>query len=121
VNYISIYNKLIQRALDRDRPNCYVERHHIIPISLGGVDHYSNIAVLTVREHKIAHILLAKLWPNQWHSVECFFTDDNPNRAHLKMTKWIRRNIHMNRQRNIRKMRMEEAKVQAEWRSRYQI
>lgn len=109
MDYISIYNKLIQKALVRERPNCYIERHHIIPISLGGDDSYSNSALLTVQEHKLAHILLAKIWPNQWHSVECFFTDDNPNRQHLKMPRWIRRNIHLNRQRNIRKMLRETA------------
>lgn len=108
----------MQRALDRDKPNCYTERHHIIPVSLGGDDNLDNYALLTLREHKLAHILLARIWPNQWHSVECFFTDDNPNRAHLKMPKWIRRNIHMNRQRNIRKMLRESAMQREELRHR---
>jgi hypothetical protein len=113
MDYINIYNRLIHRAEERTRLTCYIERHHIVPISLGGDDCLSNIAVLTLREHKLAHILLAKIWPNQWHSVECFFTDDNPNRAHLRMPKWIRRNIHMNKQRNIRKM-LREVSMQRE-------
>lgn len=118
MDYITIYNKIIQRALDRERPNCYIEQHHIIPVSMGGDNSYSNYALLNVREHKLAHILLAKIWPNQWHSVECFFTDNNPNRAHLKMPKWIRRNIHLNRQRNIRKMLREDANRREEFRCR---
>lgn len=37
-----------------------VERHHIIPRSCGGSDHPLNIAVLTYREHFLAHWLLTK-------------------------------------------------------------
>lgn len=36
------------------------ERHHIIPKSIGGTNDTSNIAILTYREHFIAHWLLTK-------------------------------------------------------------
>lgn len=39
----------------------YVERHHIIPKSLGGSDDPSNIVELTAREHFICHWLLSKM------------------------------------------------------------
>lgn len=39
----------------------YTERHHIIPKSLGGINDDTNIAVLTAREHYIAHVLLTKM------------------------------------------------------------
>lgn len=107
MNYKRIYNELITNALNRQQPYCYLERHHIIPRSRGGQD-YNNIALLTVREHLLAHILLAKMGDlNQWASVECFFnTPDNPHRKKLKQKKWIRRSIWFNRQRNMRNSRL---------------
>lgn len=43
------------RSLD-----CYTEKHHIIPRSMGGKDTKENLVVLTAREHYIAHLLLTK-------------------------------------------------------------
>ena len=39
----------------------YVERHHIIPHSLGGTDDDSNLVAFSAREHYIAHLLLARM------------------------------------------------------------
>jgi hypothetical protein len=39
----------------------YSEKHHIIPRSLGGDDSVNNIAILTAKEHYIAHLLLTKI------------------------------------------------------------
>lgn len=39
---------------------CYTEKHHIIPRSMGGKDSKENLVVLTAREHYIAHLLLTK-------------------------------------------------------------
>lgn len=39
----------------------YTEKHHIIPRCLGGSNEQINIAVLTAREHYIAHLLLTKM------------------------------------------------------------
>lgn len=38
------------------------EVHHIIPISEGGSDDATNLIKLTVREHYVAHLLLAKIY-----------------------------------------------------------
>lgn len=40
----------------------YVEKHHILPRSLGGGDEPSNLVTLTAREHFIAHLLLSKMF-----------------------------------------------------------
>lgn len=37
-----------------------VERHHILPVCLGGTDEESNMIWLTPQEHYIAHMLLAQ-------------------------------------------------------------
>jgi hypothetical protein len=39
----------------------YVEKHHIIPRSIGGTDEQSNLVCLTAREHFICHLLLIKM------------------------------------------------------------
>lgn len=53
------YIKFIKSRPQRDKG----ERHHIIPRSLGGDDHPSNLVTLTPREHWIAHLMLRKMFP----------------------------------------------------------
>lgn len=60
MNYRKIYNDIIERR-KYDIPNGYIERHHIIPRSLGGNDDSDNIVRLTAREHFICHYLLIKM------------------------------------------------------------
>lgn len=61
MNYEKIYNNIIEKARNRKLDeNVYVERHHIVPKSLGGSDNSSNIVALTAKEHYICHHLLYK-------------------------------------------------------------
>jgi len=55
--YSSWYVRLIARAQHRIIPHTYTERHHYIPVSMGGID----TVTLTAREHFIAHWLLTKM------------------------------------------------------------
>lgn len=55
--YSRWYNKIIQYRL-KNQPEGYVEKHHIIPRCLGGLDTKNNIVRLTAREHFICHRLL---------------------------------------------------------------
>ena len=50
MNYRKIYADIIRRAKERPKPNCYTERHHIVPKSLGGSNEKDNIVILTARE-----------------------------------------------------------------------
>jgi hypothetical protein len=60
--YTRWYNTIIQRAQTRNLPpEMYVERHHIIPRSLGGTNDSDNLVVLTAREHFVCHLLLTKM------------------------------------------------------------
>jgi hypothetical protein len=59
MNYKKIYESVINRAKNRIL-NEYSEKHHIIPISLGGKNNKENIVNLTAREHFICHWLLWK-------------------------------------------------------------
>lgn len=63
MDYRKIYGILCERGqADRGLVE-YVERHHIKPKCMGGVDSDDNMTMLTYREHYIAHLLLTKLYP----------------------------------------------------------
>jgi len=62
MNHTFVYEQLIASACLRTRPLGYVERHHILPRSLGGDNAKSNLVFLTAREHFLAHMLLAKIY-----------------------------------------------------------
>jgi 5-methylcytosine-specific restriction endonuclease McrA len=60
--YYTWYYNIINRARSRDiSPDIYVEKHHIIPKSLGGSNSADNLVRLTAREHYICHRLLIKM------------------------------------------------------------
>jgi len=60
--YTKWYNNIIISSKSRILPtNLYVEKHHIIPKSMGGNDFKENIAILTAREHFVCHLLLTKM------------------------------------------------------------
>ena len=60
--YTKIYYRLIEQAQSRMiDTTIYVERHHIIPKSLGGSNRKENLVILTAREHFICHWLLTKM------------------------------------------------------------
>lgn len=54
----------MQLARNRSKPEGYVERHHEIPKCIGGTDDPFNLVTLTAREHFLAHVLLAKIYPD---------------------------------------------------------
>ncbi len=58
--YSRWYWRLMESRKNLTRKD-YVERHHIIPRSLGGTNERSNIVRLTAREHFIAHLLLVRM------------------------------------------------------------
>lgn len=73
--YSKWYNTLCTEAQKRERPlNVYVEKHHIIPKSLGGSNEKGNLVFLSAKEHYIAHRLL----------IKCFNINTN---EYLKMLK----------------------------------
>ena len=71
--YHKWYDQLIDRARTRTLTG-YVERHHIVPKSLGGTNEKSNLVRLTAREHLVAHMLLVKFVENpdpMWRALWC--------------------------------------------------
>ena len=103
MNYKRIYDQLIQKRIEnRLRPlDGYSEKHHIIPLSFGGTDDWSNKVRLTAKEHFVAHLLLLK-WcetefglfhkkTEQMYSALLFFSSHKTNhkltgRKNLRIT-----------------------------------
>lgn len=80
------YNNLINKGKTRGIANrktkislsYYTEIHHIIPISLGGTNDENNLVLLTYREHIIAHMLLMRLYPDNYglaHAVKIMLSN----------------------------------------------
>lgn len=63
MNYKKHYRLLIEKALERVSCNEYTEKHHILPICLGGPNEAGNLVILTAREHFVAHWLLHRAYP----------------------------------------------------------
>jgi 5-methylcytosine-specific restriction endonuclease McrA len=62
--YETWYNSITANAKNRTVDG-YVERHHIIPVSLGGSNNKENLVDLTAREHFICHWLLTKIYTGE--------------------------------------------------------
>ncbi len=73
MNYLKIYEKLIDRAVYKKLDMQNMEWHHILPVCLGGTDNPNNIVALTPEEHFIAHRLLTKIFPDELGIQLAFF------------------------------------------------
>lgn len=95
MEYGNHYKRLIERARQRELDG-YGEWHHIIPRCLGGTNDSDNLVFLTAREHFIAHILLVKIYPNEYKLIFAVnmmakqFTED---RIHNRIYGWLRERL----------------------------
>lgn len=60
MDYQRIYFELVSQKIARVG---YVEKHHILPRCLGGLDNVENLVDLYPEEHYLAHLLLCKIYP----------------------------------------------------------
>lgn len=67
MDYGAVYAALVQKALDRGWSKktapVYTEYHHITPKCMGGWEGKDNLVCFSAREHILAHLLLAKMYP----------------------------------------------------------
>lgn len=63
MNYVRLYNRIIEHYSSDIKPEYYVENHHILPRCMGGSDDPSNLVYLPPRVHYICHRLLCKIHP----------------------------------------------------------
>lgn len=94
MNYIVHYNNLIEKARTRVLTE-YSEKHHVIPVCLGGSNDSDNIVSLTPEEHYIAHQLLTKIHPDHgglvWAAIMMTHNSPTHSRSNNKMYGWLRR------------------------------
>lgn len=96
MNYQTIYNKIINRALARKLDsNEYYESHHIVPRCLGGSDNKDNLVNLTAREHFIAHLCLVKIHPGNGSLVRAAVMmacgSSTQHRSGNRVYEWLRK------------------------------
>ena len=84
MDYKYIYDQLVLRCKNREKPNSYTERHHILPRCMQGNDTEDNLVFLTAKEHFVAHHLLCKIYP---HNPKLWF-------AFNAMVHWKSRNTN---------------------------
>lgn len=64
MDYLKIYNNIIERAKNRTLDvNSYFEKHHIKPKGIGGDNDPNNLVNLTYREHFVCHWMLHRIYP----------------------------------------------------------
>lgn len=87
MDYQRIYNQLVSKR-QQQTPNCYTERHHIIPKCMCGSNKKQNLVRLTAREHFIAHVLLSKIYKGTLiYAVHRMIT---VNKYNSKKYEWLR-------------------------------
>lgn len=60
--YTKYYYSIIGKAqAQKTADDCYTEKHHIIPKSLGGSNRQENLVILSARQHFVCHLLLTKM------------------------------------------------------------
>lgn len=91
MNYLNHYNKLIERAKNRNIHEGYYESHHIIPRCMGGNDDSNNIVKLTPEEHYVAHQLLYKIYKLNSLIYACMMMSNGLSNRNNKCYGWIRK------------------------------
>lgn len=89
MNYRVHYDQLINRAKVR-KLTVYGEKHHIVPVCMGGINDSTNIVKLTPEEHFIAHQFLVKMYPDHAgliHAAHMMGTTRSSNKSYG----WLRR------------------------------
>lgn len=59
--YTTWYYNIITSAKSKLTEEGYIEKHHILPKSLGGNNSANNLVRLTAREHYLCHLLLVRM------------------------------------------------------------
>lgn len=94
MDYQKIYNRLIERGKTREKLDCYIEKHHIIPRCMNGPDTPENLVELTPEEHYLAHQLLVKIHPGHMsllYSAKMMCMNVGGQRSNNKLHGWLKR------------------------------
>ena len=93
MDYSKIYIELMERSFTRTVDG-YTEKHHVVPVCMGGDNKERNLAILTPEEHYLAHQLLVKIYPKNHKLVYACQAMTMSNSGVVKNNKmfgWLRR------------------------------
>ena len=88
--YTKWYFNIVSAAQNRDISG-YIEKHHIIPKSLGGNNKKENLVNLSGREHFICHWLLTKMVSDtkqkyqMWNAFSCMLYRERPGQDRYRV------------------------------------
>ena len=103
MDYRRIYNQLIERGQTRQQGLTkkllveqigYIERHHILPRSMGGTNNSSNLVYLRPEEHYLAHELLVQIYPAEIGLLKALMILSGGHKGGIRNNKlygWVRR------------------------------
>lgn len=98
MEYKKHYDALINRAKNR-LLETYTEKHHIIPVCMGGSNLPDNLVQLTPEEHYVAHQLLVKMYPKNYklmHAANMMTLSNNNQTRNNKRYGWLKRKLSKN-------------------------
>lgn len=92
-----VYERIVERARTRERPEGRLEVHHVLPRSMGGGDSPENLVALTIKEHFVAHRVFDRA-----HGAETTF-----GRGSMTGRKWVKSRMaaYMNQSKDIQDAR----------------
>ena len=128
MNYYNLYVNLLSKHGTKDKPNYYVEQHHILPKGLGGTNDKDNLVYLTPRAHFLSHWLLYKSFPC-YSTARAFYgmcdINRRPERRYSFSSKQyqIAKEIFAKEQSILMKSRSNELSIKAkkQWEDNYEI
>jgi pentatricopeptide repeat protein len=88
LDYKKVYDSIISKR-QKEIPQGYKERHHIIPRSFGGTNEKENLVYLTAREHFLCHYLLIKIHtsgPEHYKAIHAFMMMNVTCSYHQRIT-----------------------------------
>jgi hypothetical protein len=92
-HYLNRYIRFITFAKKLIVSDKYVESHHILPQSMGGLNNDDNLVKLSVRQHYLAHWMLWKAYKSK-EMTFAFFSMSNQNNQHQGREKRITSRTH---------------------------
>lgn len=90
MNYFRLYYNIINNAHleKRKRGDIYYESHHVKPLCKGGKFE----VLLTAREHFICHLILTKIYPNDYQLTSAFnkmFSCSQDQNRYMPVSRWF--------------------------------
>nr|ALO20951.1 putative HNH homing endonuclease [Microglena monadina] len=95
LKFESAYELFINKCRNKKYPDgIFLQKHHIIPVHMGGKNDTSNLVLISTRDHAIAHWLLWKLNDSKFDQIAyrfivSTFTNEDKEKLHREINKIV--------------------------------